>query len=1347
MTTRSAVTRETRGCARPFRALRRRVLAGTLILLAAGGACAADFLGTKALEHGCPWLEMKQPDVHTVFLWKFSSEADRNKEAGALLDKGDLGELLETKSELTEGLGEAKKGVEPKLTGDAKLEAGAGRFGGGLDTDGNGFAEGAADLPALLAADGGFTLDFWFRPVAQAANSTPETLLALCDLRAKPFVTIVKAEPARVLLTSDGKERLSVPLAGGTGQWHHLVLILERNAAMLRVDGEEATAEPQDWFKNLLRRLGSKVTAGGAPGQPGWRGVVDEVRLAKGVQYLYPWKRGEQERDRRSEDLALKAPFFKSGKVLTRFRFDGNLKPEVFAGLSWTGNETAAYFQPGVQGQALDLSHIDKSGFKMNGYDILPATNGTVEFWFRPLNWNNFFVGDYTGSNLKYDWLLTLTGKDLPPYSPLEDIEVFRGRAGRDADLRWQQFHPGTWTHVLITQKDGHEDVYLNGQRQKLAQVAFVFRREPHVQEALNKWRERTGGKDDGAWTLAFKPSPTLVDELSVYSWAMSAEEAWNAYARWLPDAAAQMKPLPTFRADFDYVAHSWDLQEKLVSTLVCLPVGETKPASADIEIRAESAGDPLLKLEKQPLDDAGNATFTLKQALPFGRYPVTVRSRDATGAVLKEEKIEYVRQKPDWFGNTLGKERSVPKPWTPVTTEGRKLGVIGRTIELGANGLPARIETIQQQLLAAPVTICIATPAGRSELTGPGPVMTENAPDRVAWQAKLAGAGLTADLDAWMEFDGLLYCAVTLNPAAGTEAKLDGLDIDFPLNPQLATQLLANGGGNDFRASWISKYVPPGPGSVWNSLEKPYPAFCRVLNNFMPHIWLGGDDAGLYFGGENDKGWTVDGPKPAQEILRENGAVVFRMHVIREATAVGAEGRRFHFVLLPTPAKPEPPDWRKQIVAGGVNFGSCDSFGGFDMKTDPADPGQGDSFLMEPHSWEHAAEMAPQSRAKWGRCILYADASWPRPGAAFRDWNHDLWAGTGRIAWTPEFEDYVVWVVNEYIKRGIIDGIYWDDVSVGYTLSLASTAYAYAGSANGRRVGFTALAQRRANMRLWRLFEAAGREPCIWAHMTVCYEVPLFSFCRYLSNGEFVTGVNFPGTRDAMDFWSPDTLRILGSSTKWGTGVSFLSTLPRSLPATAAARQWAYPQNRTEAGLYITSDIMTLPGLVEKLNQERVFNGPVRALPWWKADEVLKIAAPTNAQMLACVYVLDGRAIVAVASRDRGGEHDIALDIDAGRLFPGARGVVWRDLDPGLKPPKEVAASAKDIKAVAASIGGDPGGEKPTMDDAALGDLLNGTTPEEREQQRLRLRTDGNTARMVIRPRDYRVLEAKPVR
>jgi hypothetical protein len=107
-------------------------------------------------------------------------------------------------------------------------------------------------------------------------------------------------------------------------------------------------------------------------------------------------------------------------------------------------------------------------------------------------------------------------------------------------------------------------------------------------------------------------------------------------------------------------------------------------------------------------------------------------------------------------------------------------------------------------------------------------------------------------------------------------------------------------------------------------------------------------------------------------------------------------------------------------MATGGVNFGSCDSFGGFDMKTDPTDPMQGDDFRLEPRSWEHAAAMAPQSRAKWGRCILYADASWPRTGPAFDDWRHDLF-GAGRFSWSPECEDYAVWAINEFLKRGVL--------------------------------------------------------------------------------------------------------------------------------------------------------------------------------------------------------------------------------------------------------------------------------------------------------------------------------------
>lgn len=1368
-------------------------LAGTL----ASTAFAYDSPSAKAPvpAHACPWIETRQPDIRTIFLWKFISEKDRDAEVATFLEKGDLGELTAGKGGVAEGLGESAAATEPKLGGDARPVADTGRFGGGLAVNGAGFAEGSVNLTGLLKLEGGFTVDFWFRagasgdlrshsgegmPSSRSSASLPHwgggapapedgvpdagnILLSIPDAAGKPLMTATWSGATSVVFTVAGKEGLRVPCRATHDGWHHLALAIDAprgqpdNARIfLTVDGQTAQAKPIEdnvnpivpvpWFKGMAAKVGARLQVGGAPGVGGLRGVLDEVRLAKGVNYLYPWNRGAQELARQPKALEMKSPFFKNLQRVTHFGFDGTLKPETAAPLNWTGKDDAALFQGGLQGQALDLSKIDQAGFKIPGYYFLPEKDGTIEFWFRPLDWNNFFLGGYDGEGVQFYHLMQLRSKEAPYGTPTKDLEVLRGRSAKTGNLPWQKFHPGTWTHVLISVQDSARTVYVNGRQQALWQAGYVTQGHPYAQEPLKKWLERTGGKDvDDTWTWQFAPSPTLIDEFSVYSRGLSDEEAWNAYARWLPDATEQMKAMPLLRAECEYFAHSWDNVEKFVARVEALAIKDLQPASADFLLRNEK-GETVWTVEKQPLDAGGTTTFTWQKPLPFGRYAVTVRSRAGDGTVLKEEKQEYVRERPAWLGNTLGEERTVPKSWTPITVAGRKLGIIGRELELGANGLPARIETLKKSLLAAPVKIRITTAAGPAEMTGKGPEFTETAPDRVAWKTVLEGGGLKADLDAWMEFDGLLYCAVTLKPAGGAELTLAELDVDVPMNPEAATQLLVNGGGGDFRASLTGRNPVPavrpgspqaGTGSVWDSLEKPYPAFCRAdgVTNFMPHIWLGADDIGLYFGAENDQGWTVDGPKPAQEVVREENATIFRMNVIREPTFIPAAGRRFHFILLPTPAKPEPADWRHQMLSGGVNFGACDTFGGFDLK--------GGAFRLEPQSWEHAAEMAPKCRQKWGgRCILYADAAHPELGPAFRDWNHDMFAGTGRLAWTPECEDYAVWAVNEFLKRGVIDGIYWDDVSVGYTYSLASTGYAYAGSPNGRRVGFTALAQRRVNMRLWRLFEAAGKEPCIWAHMTFCYEVPLFSFCRYLSNCEFVTGVEFPNPRDAMDMWSPETLRWLAGSAKWGTGYQNLSTLPRALPGGGAAQQWAYPQRRTETGLYLTSDIMgPADGLGQVLAREKVFAGPVTAYPWWKSAAVVTLQTPAGAKVYAGVYALEDRAVVILFNGDRE-EREVGVELVAGKLLPGATEVVWRDIDPGLQPPAKTMASAKEIKEATAMVGDFAEKEKPA-DDAALEDLLNGTTPEGRAQERLKLRTEGNKARVVIRPRDYRVLEA----
>ena len=760
-----------------------------------------EFTATKPVPpHGQPWVETAEPDIRTAVLWKFVSDADRSAAADKLLEEGGIDDLVdEADADPLPSAGVAGKaagGLAPKLVGKAAVKDGAGRFGGGLVVDGGSYAEGGADFPGMVAREGGFTIDFWFRAAGNAGTAAagPQTLFAISSKqgssnKGEPLLTLRLEDQEKVVLAVAGTDRITGPCPPTVDGWHHVALVVDvprgspdHATLALTVDGVISSARKADhmtpipWMKGVLARVGMAFTAGGAKGVAGLTGAIDEVRISKGIYYLYPWNMGRQELARKPEAIALEAPYFKSINAVTRLHFDGTLEPKPFAGRSWAGKADAKHFKPGVQGQALDLSVIDKTGFAMTGFDILPDKNGTVEFWFRPLDWNNFYHGDYEGRDVKYNWLMTLAANNGPPSKYLE---VRLGRSGQDDPVRWQKIHPGTWTHVLLTFKDGPQTIYVNGQPTRLYQGGLVTRPAVYDQGALQKWRERTGGKDiDDTWKLAFTKSPTLVDEFTVFDRALEPNEAWNAYARWLPDAEQQMKPLPVFQTQFDYFAHSWDRKEKFVAKVGCLEVSRVKPASADIEIR-NAAGEVLLSAEKQPLDEASTATFTIDKPLPYGRYPIVVRSRDASGKVLAEEKTEFVREEPKWLGNSLGKERTIPKPWTPIKAKGQSLELVGRRIELGSSGLPAKIETLGRQILARPIAMRAAGPDGDAALAGKGMKLGETADDRVEWKAALAGAGVKADIDASLEFDGLLYCTVTLKPATGTEATLDELDIE----------------------------------------------------------------------------------------------------------------------------------------------------------------------------------------------------------------------------------------------------------------------------------------------------------------------------------------------------------------------------------------------------------------------------------------------------------------------------------------------------------------------------------------------------------------------------------------
>ncbi len=1313
--------------------------------LAAVAARAWDSPGSeqRVPPHTVAWIDTGAADPLTVFHWRFSPAHERTEEAWETLM--DPAALVAAKEPAALAIIPAKQ-PEPLLQGDARLAPGEGRFGGGLAVAGGGHAKAVAELPALLEKDGGFTLDLWFKAAAAVAEGASEVLLAVADARGRPWVSVARTA-AGAALVCDDNTLAEIPVAPAVDQWHHLVFVLHAGrgaaSATLIVGDQrvEAVALPG------RMRAGTAVYTGGAPERPGLRGWVDEIRLSRGRRYFYEPLLFAQEQGAEVVETPVGPPFFRQSRVDFRCRFDGTLDPDAFSGTRWQGRAEEKHFQRGIRGQALDLTQADTVGFSLLDVDIFPNLRGTIEFWFRPLDWNNFYVADYHGVNVKSLKFLGLRPKNAMRHNslghgnatkgqPTKEVSIRLGRSGGAARQKWTKLHPGTWTHVVIAvwgREREQNVVYLNGIPRGHLGVQFFDSIYGGVRRADDKL---------GPGALSFYASRTLVDEFAAYPWVMNREEAWNAYARWLPDAAAQMRPLPPFKVNFSYAAHNWKPgHEQLNAHVVYLLTDAFRPVSAALEL-CDADGKTLHRSDAQKLDGNGVTAFTAVGSLPFGRYTVRVRALDAAGAVVQEDTAEYERVRPEWYGNTLGTERSVPEPWVPMTVDGQTVRLWGRELVLGADGLPARITTLDRQVLAAPVSVAVTGPSGAAALAGSGVTFTETAADRVAWRATLAGGGVRAELDASMEFDGLLYCAVTLRPAGGAAARVDALQVDFPMNPAHTAQLVANGGGDDFRKGWDARLIPAAEGRVWDGLTSPPAGLHRALKNFLPHLWLGGDTVGLYFGGENDQGWTIDGKQPAQEVIRRDGAVVFRMNVIREPVDLGAEGHRFHFVLLPTPAKPEPPDWRARMrvdrnaAKPRYWFGAMDIFGGFNLNEDPENPGGGVSAL-EPRCWDHAAAMSAELREKWGMTILMANASWPKPGPAFKEWNHDLWAGTGRVAWTPELIDYTVWAINQYLERDVIDGIYFDDVSVGRTLSLAAGAYELPDGT--RRVGFTALAQRRLLMRLWRLFLAHGKEPDLGLHMTFCYEVPLFSFVRYLFNGEVFARANYQADFGFMDMWPPDLLRLLGGACKWGTGVQWVTVGTEGKDA-----QWVFLQNRSLDGNYMSADVLAEGVPHGALIQAGMLAPGVRAYPFWASHEVVRVQAPEGADVRAAVYAHADRAYVVLTNFSRK-EHEAGVEALAERLFPQAAGRLrWRDADPGLAPPRQNAARGAQLPKAPQTL---LDGEAVVLADEQLTDMLDGTSPEQRLMQRLAFPPrEGGEARVLIRPRDYRVLEVRPM-
>jgi hypothetical protein len=262
------------------------------------------------------------------------------------------------------------------------------------------------------------------------------------------------------------------------------------------------------------------------------------------------------------------------------------------------------------------------------------------------------------------------------------------------------------------------------------------------------------------------------------------------------------------------------------------------------------------------------------------------------------------------WYGNTIGKTDMLPPVFEPVRREGTLLKVWHRSYDVGASLLPTQITNYVPEwsagwvaapdleppgssspTLAAPIRLVLTGADGTMFRSSEGPAQVtwhETKPTRFAWQAvqQVGPAKVTAD--CFMEFDGFLHIALSIEaqqPIA--EAKLE-----YPYRAAWAT--LAN----------YYEYHPRNNGRFPDKLEDPWP-------HSQP-IWIGNEVGGTQW--LTDDGYVPKADFSKVRRLKEKSPALIMektpdAHVMRVMLAnqpiTAGDTFKVHFALITTPTKP----------------------------------------------------------------------------------------------------------------------------------------------------------------------------------------------------------------------------------------------------------------------------------------------------------------------------------------------------------------------------------------------------------------------------------------------------------
>lgn len=498
------------------------------------------------------------------------------------------------------------------------------------------------------------------------------------------------------------------------------------------------------------------------------------------------------------------------------------------------------------------------------------------------------------------------------------------------------------------------------------------------------------------------------------------------------------------------------------------------------VEVLPKAGGAPLASATGAVTDLAGRLEFATGD-LPEGDYSARIHLLGADGkTAVFEDSRDFRRRKYPWEGNTLGTEDVLLPPFTAIVVDAKDpaapvLKPCLRDYTAGPNALPARIVASggarPEDILSTPVRFEVVRAGQAVVEAGTELQIVSQSPTRVKLASTRPLGDVPATLAAEMEYDGWWDVRLTLPAAPGTT--LERLTLVLPLWPGADTMYVQRG-ADTFAGYNRMDAIPAGEGVVWDSSRLGSDRQMRAdWGTFVPILYAGNGDKGLWWFAEEWRDWTRSDTLPTVQYVRTPQGVEVRIHLLAAATALDRE-RRFHFALLADPVK-KMEDERKWAWGWGGREYAHETFGwrewgrshdGYYMtdadRTALRECLQGTRPFAVPTG--NFAEMARRMTARGGMVVLYGSTSnmmldlpefdtfsgeWvsylggsfipkdepkPKPGKPNMQGSYDCNLTRDDIEvgcnWTPSQVQCFLWYHEKLLRDCPVNGTWWDNGS-----------------------------------------------------------------------------------------------------------------------------------------------------------------------------------------------------------------------------------------------------------------------------------------------------------------------------